>query len=332
MLKNRDFRNLILFSAGLSLVFSLCGFVFAGMEAGVLILVLGAVLTALFSYFTRKRYLALEALNDSLSRVLAGETLPDILDQEEGEVSLLKANIFKSAAMLTNQKELLQKEKTGLADAIADISHQLRTPLASMMVMNDLLKNEEDAGKRAEFLNVQSAQLDRMKWLINTLLKLSRIDAGMIGMKKEEVILSELVMEAVKSFEIQMELMNIQREIHVQDICVTCDRNWTGEALQNIIKNCCEHMPEGGVLKIETEDTNIYAEIRVFDTGGGISEEDRPHIFERFYRGKNAGKDSVGIGLALAKAIMVSQHGDIIAGGKEGEGAVFSLRFNRTVL
>ena len=253
----------------------------------------------IFAFFTRKRKREIEELNDYLVRVLAGDTAPEILDQEEGELSILRTNIYKAATTLRYQNELLANDKKQLAAAIADISHQLKTPLTSMMMMNDLLACESDPVKREEFLKTQAAQLQRMNWLIQTLLKLSKLDAGTIELKREEISGRDLITEAIKPFEIQFELREISYKAELTDAVFKCDINWTVEAIQNIIKNCIEHMSAGGTLTVATEDTNIYTQITISDTGCGIAEGDIPHIFERFYKGKNSGKDSVGIGLAL---------------------------------
>lgn len=332
MTTNKDFRNILIFGSAATLLLSGCGLFFCGPAAGALLLLLGAVLIGLFSYYTRQRYKALENLNAYLSLVLTGENVPEIEEQEEGEISILRSNIFKTATTLQTQKELLSKDKVRLADAIADISHQLKTPLTSMMVMNDLLIGEEDPDRRISFLATQQAQLDRMNWLIQTLLKLSKLDAGTIELRREETSVKTLVDEAVKPFEIQMELKGIEVDISCDEMFVRCDRYWTIEAIQNIIKNCCEHMNGGGRLRIRTEDTNLFGQISIEDTGGGIAAEDLPHIFERFYKGKNAGKDSVGIGLALSKAIMEGQHGDILVTSEEGVGTKFDVRFYKTII
>ena len=309
-----------------------CGYAICGIAAAILILILGTGITTGFVIITRRRYADIDALNSYLVRVLAGDEAPGTLDQEEGELSLLKTNIYKATSTLNYQKDLLSRDKLALSNAIADISHQLKTPLTSMIVMNDLLKTEDDDQKRMEFLKTQSDQLDRMSWLIQTLLKLSRIDAGTITMKPEEIQAGLLVQKVVKAFEIQMELKNISCKKHISDISFNCDRNWTIEALQNIVKNCIEHMESGDSLSISTSDTNIYREITIEDTGCGIAAEDLPHIFERLYKGKNAGKDSVGIGLSLSKTIINSQHGDIIVESTEGVGTKFSVRFYKTII
>lgn len=332
MFRNKEFKFMFITAAVFTAALSVCGYAICGIAAFFLILLLGIGITTGFVIITRRRYVAIDRLNSYLVRVLAGDEAPGILDQEEGELSLLKTNIYKATSTLNYQKDLLSKDKLELANAIADISHQLKTPLTSMMVMNDLLKTEDDEGKRMEFLKTQSNQLDRMNWLIQTLLKLSRIDAGTITMKPEEIHAEQLVKEVIRAFEIQMELKNIKCTKHISDISFSCDRNWTIESLQNIVKNCIEHMESGDELSISTSDTNIYKEIVIEDTGCGIAQEDLPHIFERFYKGKNAGKDSVGIGLALSKTIITGQHGDIIVKSTEGVGTKFFVRFYKTII
>lgn len=308
----------------------------------ILLILLVIVLIIAFAVLTKRRYDEIDALNSYLVKVLAGEEMPGILDQEEGELSLLRTNIYKAASTLSYQKDLLKKDKVALSNAIADISHQLKTPLTSMIVMNDLLKTEDDKKRQEEFLQMQSNQLDRMNWLIQTLLKLSKIDAGTITMNPEDVAAEVIIREVIKPFEIQMELKNITYSCiypeDPEDINATagsyikCDKNWTIEAIQNIVKNCIEHMESGGTLSISVSDTNIYKEISIEDTGCGIAKEDLPHIFERFYKGKNAGKDSVGIGLALAKTIINGQHGDIVVESTEGVGTSFRVRFYKTIV
>ena len=331
-MKNKDLKSYIILGSALTILLTSCGFLFCGIGAGSLCFVLGAGLNALFAFYTKRRYRKLEELNDYLVRVLAGDSAPEILDQEEGEISILRTNIYKAATTLKYQNELLGNDKKQLAAAIADISHQLKTPLTSMLMMNDLLVCEDDPEKREEFLRTQLSQLNRMSWLIQTLLKLSKLDAGTIELKREEVSGKELIAEAVKPFEIQFELKEISYKPDLSDVTFRCDINWTVEAIQNIIKNCIEHMEAGGSLSITTEDTNIYAGITITDTGCGIAENDIPHIFERFYKGKNSGKDSVGIGLALTKTIIEEQHGEITVRSTEGVGTTFLIKFYKTII
>ena len=153
---------MISISCGFTVLFAIAGFKISGALAGILILVLGISLCLLYTVITCRRYRDIDELNTYLSKVLSGNDVPDIIDQEEGELSILKTNIYKATTTLKFQKELLASDKKMLADALADISHQLKTPLTSMMVMNDLLLGEDDADKREEFLKRQSAQLGRM--------------------------------------------------------------------------------------------------------------------------------------------------------------------------
>ncbi|MBO6090026.1 MAG: HAMP domain-containing histidine kinase [Lachnospiraceae bacterium] len=331
-MKNKDFRNMIIIGAAVTLLVTVLSAIFLGWVPAVAVLATGLVLLAVFFFYTKKRYKKIEQLNDYLVRVLADNEDDEILDQEEGELSILKTNIYKTTSTLKYQKELLTDDKKNLAAALADISHQLKTPLTSMMVMNDLLVDEPNEDKRNEFLKTQSSQLDRMNWLIQTLLKLSKLDAGTIVLKREDVLATELVEEAIKPFEIQFDLRNISFESDVSTVNIRCDKNWTVEAIQNIIKNCIEHMEDGGQLFIAVTDTNIFTQLTIKDTGCGIAADDVPHIFERFYKGKNAGKDSVGIGLALSKSILEEEQAEINVESTEGVGTRFIIKFYKTLI
>ena len=332
MLNNRNYRSMLI-AFGVITIISFCVcVVLYGVHAGLFTAACEIALAAVFALFTRQRFMDINALNAYLDKVLSGDDVPDIRDQEEGELSILKANIYKATTTLKYQRETISKDKKNLAEAMADISHQLKTPLTSIMVMNDLLMSETNEEERKKFLKTQCKQLDKMNWLIQTLLKLSKIDAGTISLKAENLAADALIKEAVEPFEIQMDIRNVKFEAVSKGISVRCDRKWTVEALQNIIKNCLEHMDDEGKLKICQEENNIYKQIIIEDTGCGISKEDIEHIFERFYKGKNAGNDSVGIGLALAKSIITSQKGDIVVSSEEGVGTTFYVRFYKTII
>ncbi len=331
-MKNKEFRNMIIISAVITILAAIPVAIFLGVPAGAAVFITGVLLTVLFIVYTKNRYKKIEKLNDYLVRVLAENDTDEILDQEEGELSILKTNIYKTTSTLKYQKELLSDDKKNLAAALADISHQLKTPLTSMMVMNDLLVDEKDEDKRIEFLNTQSSQLDRMNWLIQTLLKLSKLDAGTIVLKREDIPATEIVEEAIKPFEIQFDLRNISFESDVSSVNIRCDKNWTVEAIQNIIKNCIEHMENDGQLFVSLADTNIFTQLTIKDTGCGIAADDIPHIFERFYKGKNAGKDSVGIGLALSKSILEEEQAEINVESTEGVGTRFIIKFYKTLI
>lgn len=283
-----------------------------------------------YKYISQQR--EFKKLNNYLERILAGGKELEVMNQTEGELGILKANIYKTTTALLSQRSTLEKDRFMLADALADISHQFKTPLTSLMVMNDLLEEEQDEDKRREFLNTQSVQLDRMNWLIQTLLKTSKLDAGLLTFTKKTISSKDLIKSVMNPFMINIDLKNIDLKLNLTDAKLECDEAWTREALQNIVKNCIEHMDEGGFLEISNLDTNLYNEITIKDTGKGIAEEDLPHIFERFYRGKNSGTDSVGIGLALSKSIIENQRGDIKVESEEGVGTKFIIRMYKTII
>jgi signal transduction histidine kinase len=332
-MKNKELRNMIIISAAVTVLAAVLSWIFLGFWAGLAVFITGALLSVLFIVYTVNRYKKIEKLNDYLVRVLAENDTDEILDQEEGELSILKTNIYKTTSTLKYQKELLADDKKNLAAALADISHQLKTPLTSMMDMNDLVVDEQDEDKRTEFLQTQSSQLDRMNWLIQTLLKLSKLDAGTALLKNEDIKSSVLVSDALKPFEIQMELKDIAKNVTGPDIDITCDKNWTLEVMQNIIKNCIEHMNDGGVLSITSDDTQLYSRITIRDNGCGIPAEDLPHIFERFHSRKDkANPNGTGLGLPIALEIARRHEISLQCRNMENGGACISFSMAGTFI
>lgn len=284
--------------------------------------------------FTIKRYRQISQLSIYLNRIASGEYGLDLRDNVEGELSALKNDIYKVTVMLAHQADLLQKDKLYLADTLADISHQLKTPLTSMMVMTDLLEQPDlPAEKRREFTGHIRSQLQRMEWLISSLLKLSKLDAGTIRFKKEQVFLPKLIEKATEHL---MLLMDVKQQTLVLDgdpqTYFLGDPDWSAEAMTNLIKNCIEHTPSGGTIHIQYESSILATQIIISDTGEGVSKEDLPHIFERFYKGKNSSRDSVGIGLAMAKNIIQRQNGTIEATSEIGKGMTFTIKFYRSIV
>ncbi|HML37984.1 MAG TPA: HAMP domain-containing sensor histidine kinase [Bacillota bacterium] len=285
------------------------------------------LLGMLFLLFTGRRYRMLASLGEYLKRVNSGEYQMELPDNDEGELSILKSEIYKVTVSLREQNERLKQEKVRLADTLSDISHQFKTPLTSMSVMADLLSDDKlDEVRRVQFAAQLRGQLERLTWLTEALLKLSKLDAEAVLFKPRFVPLSTLIDKACSPLLIPMELKEQTLIIEAEgDVC--CDLNWTAEALSNILKNCMEHMPKGGKIRIIASENALFTEIRVSDDGPGIAWDDLPYIFERFYRGKNAAKDSVGIGLAMARSILDAQGAGIKAGSALGGGAEFILRF-----
>lgn len=332
LFRNKEFRQVAIVAILFSTVMIILGFL-QSFWTGILILITVLILCLLFFYHTKKRHEQIGRLSNYLRRISSGEYSLDIRDNEEGELSILKSEIYKVTLMLSEYNEQLKQDKLLLSNHLADISHQLKTPLTSMMVMVDLLRNPNvSLEKRQEFTTQIYTQLERIEWLVSSLLKMSKLDAGVVIMKQERIEAHRLIENALQPLLIPMELKEINCTIHARKEMITCDIKWTTEALINILKNCMEHTPIGGNIRVEVKNNPLYSEIIISDNGVGIRKEDLPHIFTRFYRGKNASSDSVGIGLAMSHSILRIQHGDILVKSKEGQGTMFTVRLYKSII
>lgn len=259
-----------------------------------------------------------EILNDNYSL--------DIRDYTETHLSHLKNYIYKMTVKLKEAKDLSHKDKLYLEETLQDISHQLKTPLTSMYITNELLEKDLTKSKRQELLTKNYEQLNRIEWLVTSLLKLSMLDSGTIKLNIRKNSCKDVVTSAIKSLEIPIELKGLDLNIDInENITTKFDFNWTSEAILNIVKNAYEHTDKGGIY-ITSEKNPIYTEIKIRDTGNGISKDDIRHIFERFYRGSSNTKESIGIGLNMSKKIIDLQKGDIFVESNK-EGTTFSIRF-----
>ncbi len=316
---------------------SLCATMLGGLlsiSAMVLIFICSTMLISITLIFTHRRYREIEMLSHYLRRISSGDYTLDVRDNEEGELSILKNNIYKVTSMLSEHKSLLQQDKSKLTDAISDISHQLKTPLTSMMVMTDLLSDDElPTAKRDEFTHNLRIQIERIEWLVSSLLKISKIDAGTVQFKKDRINVKNLIQKSIDPVLIPMDIKEQVLSINGEDTTSFLgDLNWSAEAVINILKNCVEHTPDGGVITISFSENALFTELIIADNGKGIPKEDIPYIFKRFYKGKNANTDSIGIGLAIAYSIITSQNGDIEVQSKEGEGTRFLIKFYKQVI
>lgn len=251
---------------------------------------------------------------------------------QEGQIGLLKTELLKMTNILKEKVELLSKEKIFLNDTISDISHQLKTPMTSLIILNDLMYDDLAQEIKIEFLEKIKSQLNRMEWLIKSMLKLSKVEAKVINFKNEKVDVLEMIKMSIQPSLIPIELKNIKVNINGDNDAVFLgDMNWSIEALVNIIKNCVEHTFSNGSLNISYEENSLYTEIVIKDSGEGIDKKDLPHIFKRFYKGKSSSKeDSVGIGLAMAKSIIEGQNGDIYVKSEKNKGTQFNIIFHKT--
>jgi len=331
MLRNDEFRLYFAVQLLIAVLALGAAALWIGWTAFGLVLVV-IVLTYLnFYYFTRWRYIQLESLSHYLRQIASGDYTLNIRDNREGELSILKNEIFKVTMRLSEQSEYLLSDKERMSEAISDISHQLKTPLTSMGVMMDLLKKPDlPLEKQQQFLRYLQQQLERMEWLITSLLKLSKLEAGTVLFHPEQVKLSKLVQQAIAPIEIPIEV----KEIHLlmqgnEETTLQVDQKWTIEAILNVIKNAVEHTPQGGMITISMSQNTLYTELKVTDSGAGIDREDLPHLFKRFYRGKSASDASVGIGLAMSYHILQAQNGviEVENSTEQGQGAVFTMKW-----
>ena len=254
----------------------------------------------------------------------------NIDENSEDELSILKNELYKITIMLKEDAENSKKDKLKLKDSLSDISHQLKTPLTSINIMLDnILDNPDmDSNTKEKFIQNIKREITNISSLVGEILKLSKFDASVIKFEEQQVFINDLVKSAISNVEMMAELKNINIEVNNQDnIKLVCDAKWQIEAITNILKNCIEHSKDDSTITIDIDSNKIYKQITIKDNGEGIDEKDLPHIFERFYKGKNASKDSVGIGLALAKTIIEKDNGSIKVDSKKGKQTIFTIKY-----
>ena len=253
-----------------------------------------------------------------------------IEDNQEEDLSLLKNEIYKTAITLNEQTLLLKKDKESLKDSLSDISHQLKTPLTSINLMIDTLRHQDNLSstERRELLNNIHRKITNTNFLVHSLLKLSKFDANTIEFNRQNNSLSKILKEVLDNLSTLSDLKNIKINIKgSKDISLYCDYKWEVEALTNIIKNCIEHSNNSSKIDITYQKNDIFTKIIIQDNGCGISKKDLPHIFERFYKAQNSSKDSIGIGLSLAKTIIEKDNGYITVDSVINKGTTFTIKY-----
>lgn len=264
-----------------------------------------------------------EKLSEFVKGYISGEKF-DIRDNREGAFQILKNDIYALVNRKNEQIKVIESERDILSDYMADISHQLKTPITSMMIMADLLEDAEPE-KQAEFIHNIRVSLNKMEWLVGALLKMAKIDARAIEFIKKDIKTSELLEAVNPSVAILLDINN-QKLILKNDSVISCDKQWTVEALTNLVKNAIEYSPKDSEIEIDSGGNPLYSWISVKDSGAGMSREQYAALFKRFEYSTN--ENGFGIGMPLALSIVKGQGGDIdIDFGNYGCGTTFIIKF-----
>lgn len=297
------------------------------------LLVLMVIILVIYLFFIinkSKRTKKINKIIELISKINRRNFDIDIEDYTEDELSALKQEIYKTSLMLRSEADNSLKDKLNLKDSLSDISHQLKTPLTSITIMIDnILDNEEmDSKTRRKFLINIKREIININFLVQNLLKISKFDANVIKFNKEEVFIKDIVNEAIKKVSALSELKGISIKVSGdKNATINCDFMWEVEAISNIIKNSIEHINSDGFVEINYTKNKVYSRILIRDNGIGIDSDDLPYIFDRFYKGKNTNRDSVGIGLALSKSIIEKDNGSVSVKSTPNIGTIFTIKF-----
>ncbi|MDI9591224.1 MAG: HAMP domain-containing sensor histidine kinase [Acidobacteriota bacterium] len=339
LLRNREVLRQAVASAAAVLLAALAARAWAGLEAGLATLACGGFVAATSTALTLWRYRRLSELSSRIDDVLAGGRDVSLDDMREGELSILASQLSKTLSRLQVANDELAAEKRSLADSLADISHQLRTPLTSLGLELALIRRDAPAGASLTHARDAERLLERVQWLVSSLLKLARLDAGVVRLETRTVDVARLAEASFAPLAISFDLADVGFSCEVGEGCsFEGDASWTREALSNVLKNCLEHTPAGGVVSLRAWEDALACRICVQDSGPGFAEEDLPRVFDRFYRGGQAGAASsevnpagVGIGLSLSRALVSAQGGSITArNAVDEDGHVAGARFDVT--
>lgn len=285
-------------------------------------------LTILFIFHENKKSKEIKKIIKLIEEINKKNYRIDLNEMDEDELSILKSEIYKTTIMLKNEAENSQKDKLQLKDSLSDISHQLKTPLTSILILLDnLLENPEmDINTRIDFNRNIKREIININFLVQSLLKLSKIDTNTIKFNKEEVYLKDIVKSSIEKVSVLSDLKNIKINFKEKNIKTKLDKKWQEEALTNIIKNCIEHSSDNSEIDIKIDENNVYYSVTIKDYGEGINKKDLKHIFDRFYKAENSKTDSIGIGLALAKSIVTNENGNIFVESND-IGTTFIIKY-----
>lgn len=332
LLRSPDVKS----SAIVQLCISLTGFViclFFSIPAAFVLLTVSVALLVIQLRFVSKRQQRLSELCDEIDKILRGAEHVAFDMFREGELSFLSSEVHKMTVRLREQNSALQQDRQFMKEALEDMSHQLRTPLTTMTLILGMLRDPGlSRPERTGYMHEMRDMLARMQWIVETMLSLSRIEAGAVTFRAEAISVSELISSAAEPLSITMELKSITLLTEAEgEPMLIGDRQYLCEAIVNLLKNCIEHTPQGGSITIKTSENSLFTGITITDSGDGIPPEELPHIFDRFYRGAHFSRSGFGIGLAFAQRIITSQNGSLQARSVLPHGAEFDIRIFKEV-
>ncbi|WP_241157268.1 sensor histidine kinase KdpD [Adlercreutzia sp. ZJ242] len=311
-----------------------------GASAALWCVAAGAACALLFAAFTARRHAEIARLTAEIDDVLLFGRSVDFTSCREGDVEALRCELGKVVARLARTTEQLTREKRALADAMADISHQIRTPLTAMALTLPAFEHADDARERKRLVREVETLSDRVAWLVTSLLKMAKVDAGALTVEHAPVRVGDVVARATSPLAAALDLRGVRLEVDCPyEASFKGDARWSAEALENIVKNCMEHTPAGGRVLVRAAEDALATRIVVEDTGAGIAPEDLPHVFERFYRGTHdpasesaCAPEGFGVGLSLALALVSAQGGTLRASNAPHGGARFEMTFPKLVV
>lgn len=292
--------------------------------------VFGVCLFLIFLIYNHKKNKKLLEITNYIEQINQGNYGLDIDDNTEDELSILKNEIYKTTIMLKEVAENARNQELSLKNSLEDISHQLKTPLTSIMIMLDNMIDtpEMDKQTRGEFIKDCKKEITNIHFLVQALLKLSKFDANTIQYHNRTITVKELIEKAIEKVSVLCDLKNVEIQVQGnQKDTIYCDDRWQIEAITNLLKNAIEYSENSGKIDVCYTQNKLYTQIEIRDFGKGIDSSDLPHIFERFYKGINSSKDSVGIGLALAKKIIEKNNGNVLVESELGRGTTFTIQY-----
>lgn len=296
----------------------------------IIIITFDSLVILIFYLYDKNKSKKIKEITKMISKINNRQFDIDINDFNEGELSILKNEISKTTTMLRQVADNSVKDKLNLKDSLGDISHQLKTPLTSITIMIDNILDNPDMDEkiRKKFLINIKREILNINFLVMSLLKLSKFDANVVKFNKESVYLKDIIIESIKNVSMIKELKNITIKVSGDDnIKLLCDFKWQVESITNILKNSIEHTSEYGTVEVNYSENKLYTRILIKDNGKGIDSDDLPHIFDRFYKGKNGSDDSFGIGLSLSKTIIEKEGGSITVKSTPNIGTIFTIKY-----